>query len=136
MRGLLIYGAAGVVIGAALHYVGVSPLVKRIWTPSWAVFSAGWAAIFLAFFYYVVDVRGWRRWAFPFLVVGMNSIAMYVIVHISEEYTTAALKTHLGRSIFQAFGAVYEPILIGAASLLIFWLMLFWMYRRRIFIRI
>jgi len=136
VRGLLVYGAAGMAIGAALHYVGVSPLVKRIWTPSWAVFSAGWAAIFLAFFYYVVDVRGWHRWAFPFLVVGTNSIAMYVIVHIAEGYTEAALKTHVGRGTFQLFGAAYEPILIGAASLLIFWLMLLWMYRRRIFIRI
>jgi heparan-alpha-glucosaminide N-acetyltransferase len=136
VRGLLVYGAAGVAIGAVLHYAGVSPLVKRIWTPSWAVFSAGWAAIFLAFFYYVIDVRGQRRWTFPFLVVGMNSIAMYVIVHIAEGYTEAALKTHLGRGTFQAFGAAYEPILIGAASLLIFWLMLLWMYRRKIFIRI
>ena len=136
VRGLLLYGASGVAIGAVLHYAGVSPLVKRIWTPSWAVFSAGWAAIFLALFYYVIDVRGWRRWAFPFLVVGMNSIAMYVIVHIAEGYTEAALKTHLGRGTFQLFGAAYEPILIGAASLLIFWLMLLWMYRRRIFIRI
>jgi predicted acyltransferase len=136
LRDLVLYGAAGVSIGAVLHFVGISPLVKRIWTPSWAVFSAGWAAIFLAMFYYVIDVRGWRRWAFPFLVVGMNSIAMYVIVHIAEGYTEAALKTHLGRGTFQLFGATYEPILIGGASLLIFWLMLLWMYRRRIFIRI
>jgi predicted acyltransferase len=136
VRKLLAYGAVGVAIGAVLHYAGVSPLVKRIWTPSWAVFSAGWAAIFLALFYYMVDVRGWRRWALPFLVVGMNSIAMYVIVHIGEGYTAAALKTNLGRGTFQAFGAVYEPIFIGAASLLIFWLILLWMYRRRIFVRI
>ena len=61
---------------------------------------------------------------------------MYVIVHIAEGYTEAALKTHLGRGILQVFGVAYEPILIGGASLLIFWLMLLWMYRRKIFIRI
>ena len=136
VRTLVVYGAAGIALGVALHALGVCPLVKRIWTPSWAVFSAGWAAIFLAFFYYVVDVKGHRRWAFPFLVVGMNSIAMYVIVHVAEHYTAEALRTHLGRGTFQAFGAAYEPILVGAASLLIFWLMLLWMYRRRIYIRI
>jgi heparan-alpha-glucosaminide N-acetyltransferase len=136
LRALLVYGAAGVVLGAVLHFTGVSPLVKRIWTPSWAIFSAGWAALFLALFYWMVDVRGWRRWTLPFLVVGMNSIAMYVIVHVAEGYTAAALRTHLGERAFQLFGAVYAPMLIGGASLLIFWSMLYWMYRRKIFVRI
>jgi heparan-alpha-glucosaminide N-acetyltransferase len=136
VRGLVAYGAAGVALGAALHVLGVCPLVKRIWTPSWAVFSAGWAALFLAFFYYAVDVKGPRRWAFPFLVVGTNSIAMYVLVNAGEKYTEKALHTHLGKGPFAALGAAYEPILTGAAALLIFWLILRWMYRRRIFIRI
>jgi predicted acyltransferase len=136
LRALLVYGAAGVVLGAVLHFAGICPLVKRIWTPSWAIFSAGWAALFLALFYWVVDVRGWRRWTLPFLVVGMNSIAMYVIVHIAEGYTAAALRTHLGKGTFQVVGPVYEPMLIGGVSLLIFWLMLYWMYRRKIFVKI
>lgn len=136
LRRLAAYGVAGIALGAVLHFAGVCPLVKRIWTPSWAIFSAGWAALFLAFFFYVVDVRGWRRWTLPFLVVGMNSIAMYVIVHVAERYTAEALRTHLGKGTFQLFGAAYEPILVGGTSLLIFWLMLYWMYRRKIFIRI
>ena len=136
LRRLVGYGVAGIVLGAVLHLTGISPLVKRIWTPSWTIFSAGWAAVFLAFFYWIIDVRASRRWAFPFLVVGMNSIAMYVIVHIAERYAAEALRTHLGKETFQAFGAVYEPILIGGASLLIFWLILYWMYKRNIFLRI
>ena len=136
LRALVVYGAAGIALGAALHFAGICPLVKRIWTPSWAIFSAGWAALFLALFHWMVDVRGWRRWSFPFLVVGVNSIAMYVIVHVAEHYTAEALRTHLGRGTLQAFGAAYEPILVGGASLLIFWLMLYWMYRRKLFIRI
>ena len=136
VRRLLVYGVAGIALGAALHFAGVVPLVKRIWTPSWAIFSAGWAAVFLAFFYHVIDVRGWRRWPFPFLVVGMNSIAMYVIVHVAEGWMRDAFHTHLGRGPLQAFGVAYEPIVVGALSLIVFWLMLYWMYRRRIFIRI
>jgi heparan-alpha-glucosaminide N-acetyltransferase len=136
LRLLLVYGAAGVVIGGALHLLGVSPLVKRIWTPSWAIFSAGWAAIFLALFYYVVDLKGYRRWSFPFLVVGMNSIAMYTLVHVGERYTAESLQIHLGRGPFEAFGEVYAPILLGAATLAIFWAIMFWMYHRKIFIRI
>ncbi|PYP76249.1 MAG: DUF5009 domain-containing protein [Gemmatimonadetes bacterium] len=136
LRALLGYGAAGIALGAALHLAGICPLVKRIWTPSWAIFSAGCAALFLALFYWIIDMRGWRRWTFPFLVVGMNSIAMYVLVHIGEDYAAEALHTHLGKGALQGFGAAYEPIVVGGASLLIFWLMLYWMYRRKIFIRI
>jgi heparan-alpha-glucosaminide N-acetyltransferase len=136
LRALVAYGAAGIALGAALHFAGICPLVKRIWTPSWAIFSAGWATLFLALFYWMIDVRGWRRWTFPFLVVGVNSIAMYVIVHLAEHYTAEALRTHLGKGAFRAFGAAYEPILVGGTSLLVFWLMLYWMYRRKLFIRI
>ncbi|WP_025410778.1 acyltransferase family protein [Gemmatirosa kalamazoonensis] len=135
-RRLVGYGLAGIALGAALHALGVCPLVKRIWTPSWAVFSAGWSAVFLAAWYYVVDVRGHTRWTFPLVVVGTNSIAMYVLVHVGEKYTAEALRIHLGTAIFDALGAPYRPILVGAATLAVFWLVLFWMYRRRIFIRI
>jgi len=50
LRALVVYGAAGIALGALLHYAGICPLVKRIWTPSWAIFSAGWATLFLALF--------------------------------------------------------------------------------------
>jgi heparan-alpha-glucosaminide N-acetyltransferase len=61
---------------------------------------------------------------------------MYVLVHVGEKYTAGALRIHLGRPTFRALGAVYEPILVGAATLAIFWLILLWMYRRKLFIRI
>ena len=137
VRRLVIYGAAGVALGTALHYAGVCPLVKRIWTPSWAVFSAGWSALFLAFYYWAIDVKGWRGWTFPFVVVGMNSIAMYVLVNSSvEKYTAKSLHIHLGKGTFEVLGKAYEPILTGAVVLVIYWLTLLWMYRRRVFIRI
>jgi predicted acyltransferase len=136
MRLLLLYGVAGIVAGALLHVLGICPLVKRIWTPSWTLFSAGWVSIFLAGYYYVIDVKGYRRWAFPFLVVGMNSIAMYVLVHVATDYVTRSFQIHLGRAPFEAFGAVYAPILYGAGALLIYWFILLWMYRNRVFVRI
>ena len=133
---LMAFGVLGIVLGLVLHALGIVPLVKRIWTPSWAIFSAGWAVLFLAFFYYVVDLRGYRRWAFPFLVVGMNSIAIYVLVHETTGYITDTLRTHLGNAPFELFGPAFVPITTGAAALLILWLTLYWMYRRRIFLRI
>ena len=76
--GLAGVGVAGLAAGAALHLLGINPIVKRIWTPAWTLFSTGWVVLILAAYYYVVDLRGHRRWTFPLLVVGMNSIAMYV----------------------------------------------------------
>ena len=133
---LAAWGAAGLAIGVVLHGLGICPLVKRIWTPSWAIFSAGWAALFLAAWYALIDLRGWTRWAFPFLVVGMNSIAMYVIVHVADRYTMDALKIHLGTAPFSILGPLFVPVLLGATALAIFWLILLWMYNRRLFIRL
>jgi heparan-alpha-glucosaminide N-acetyltransferase len=135
-RRLVVFGVAGILLGAALHLLGVVPLVKRIWTPSWAIFSAGWAAVFLATFFYAIDMRGYRRWAFPLLVVGMNSIMMYAIVHIATEYMVRAFTIHLGRAPFEVFGPAFAPVLLGAATLTVFWLVLYWMYQRKVFLRI
>jgi heparan-alpha-glucosaminide N-acetyltransferase len=133
---LAAWGAAGIALGLALQALGVCPLVKRIWTPSWAIFSAGWATLFMAGWYAAVDLRGWRRLAFPCLVVGVNSIAMYVIVHVADRYTMDALHTHLGVAPFAILGPAFVPVLTGLAALAIFWLILLWMYRRKIFIRV
>jgi heparan-alpha-glucosaminide N-acetyltransferase len=136
VRTLLAYGVAGLALGAALHALGICPLVKRIWTPSWTLFSAGWVAIFLAGWYYVVDMRGYKRWTFPLLVIGMNSIAMYVLVHVGADYTFQSLRIHLGSGLFEAAGPAFTPVFLGAATLAIFWLILWWMYKRRLFLRI
>jgi heparan-alpha-glucosaminide N-acetyltransferase len=133
---LILYGLIGIGAGAALHLLGICPLVKRIWTPSWTIYSAGWAALILAGLYYVIDVRGYRGWVFPFLVVGMNSIAMYVLVHVAADYIIGSLQIHLGRGIFESLGREIAPVLLGATTLFILWLVLVWMYRRQLFLRI
>ena len=136
VRRLVIYGAAGIALGLALHVLGLCPIVKRIWTPSWTLFSGGCVTLILAAAYWVIDVKGYRRWTFPLLVVGMNSIAMYVLVHVATEYMARSLRIHFGTAPFEAFGAVFAPILYGAVTLFIFWVILLWMYRRKVFIRI
>ena len=136
MRRLVIFGVAGIAAGAAIHALGICPIVKRIWTPSWTLFSTGWVVLLLAACYYVIDLKGYRRWVLPFLVVGMNSIAMYVLVHVATDYVTRSLRIHVGPAPFETFGAVFAPVLYGACALLLFWLILFWMYRRRVFVRI
>lgn len=138
---LLVAGLVGITAGVLLHVLGICPVVKRIWTPAWVLFSGGWCCWLLAFFYGTIDVLGRRyktarRWAFPFVVVGMNSIAIYCLVHLFDRFIINSLYIHLGHKPFQLLGAVHEPLLVGAATLAIFYLILLWMYRRHLFIRI
>ena len=84
----------------------------------------------------MLDFLGVRFWAFPLRVIGMNSIAAYCIGRLFEGFIGDSLNTHLGRDVFEVLGAPYEPLLHGAAVLLVLWLILFWMYRRKMFLRI
>ena len=124
------------VLGAVISWLGLCPIVKRIWTPSWALYSGGWCLLLLALFYAVIDVAGFKGWSFPLVVIGLNSIAAYCIAHLFEDFVGRSLDTHLGTGVFQAFGAAGQPLLRGAATLLVFWLILLWMYRRKFFLRI
>jgi predicted acyltransferase len=129
-------GIGGLVLGYGLHYLGVCPLVKRIWTPSFALASGGWCFLILAALYQVIDIAKLRAWAFPLVVIGMNSIAIYVMDWTISGFVVETIKTHLGQDVFSVFGEAYESLVSGSAVLTVFWLILYWMYRRRIFLRI
>jgi heparan-alpha-glucosaminide N-acetyltransferase len=133
---LSVTGLACLIAGFALDYFGICPSVKRIWTPAWTLYSGGWCFLFMAAFYGVIDVQNIRAWAFPLVVIGMNSIAAYCIAHLFDAFIKKSLLTHLGAGIFQVLGPELEPLLLGLAILLVFWLILFWMYRRKLFLRI
>jgi predicted acyltransferase len=130
--GLVVAGALCLGIGALADHT-VCPSVKRIWTPSWAVFSTGWTLWMLAGCYWLIDIRGWRAWAFPFVVVGMNSIAMYCMAQLLTGWIKNTLKTHIGQNIFDG---TYGPILASVSALAVLWLVCYWMWRRRVFLRI
>lgn len=136
LRWLIVAGAIGVVSGWLLNALGICPLVKRIWTPSFTLWSGGLCFLFLAAFHYVVDLKGWQKWAFPLVILGMNSIAAYCADWLWMSFVSEALVRHLGHGPFLLFGPAYEPLLLGAATLFVLWLILYWMYRRRIFLRI
>jgi predicted acyltransferase len=136
MKRLLAAGGLGIAAGLLLHFTGICPVVKRIWTPSWTLFSGGLCFLFLAGFSWVVDVKGYRRWAFPLVVIGTNSIAAYMIAHLFDEFIIGSLRIHLGAEFFQFLGTGLEPLLRGLAVLLIYWVLLFWMYRRKLFLKV
>ena len=129
-------GCIGLAVGWGLGELGICPVVKRIWTPSWVLFSGGWCFLFLAGFYAVLDIMRVRFWAFPLRVIGMNSIAAYCMAGLWESFIARNLTIHLGKEPFALIGHAYEPLLHGAGVLLVLWLILFWMYRRKLFLRI
>ncbi|MDF1815681.1 MAG: DUF5009 domain-containing protein [Verrucomicrobiales bacterium] len=133
---LVIYGAAGVAAGVILHFAGICPLVKKTWTPGFTLYSGGWCLLILAALYYMIDIKGWSRWTFPFVVVGMNSIAMYIMLWLSSGRINETLQKHLGSGYAGFFGSGLEPLLQNIATGLVLWLVCFWMYRRKIFLRI
>ena len=136
LQGLELAGVALTFAGLLLQWLHISPIVKRIWTPSYTLYSGGLVILMLAAFHAVIEWKSWRRWAFPFFVIGANSIAAYVMSWTMEHFVASALVRHIGPGPFAVLGAPFEPVLRGLAVVLVFWGILFWMYRRRIFLRI
>ncbi|MSU48940.1 MAG: hypothetical protein EXS37_07630 [Opitutus sp.] len=132
IRTLIIAGLALTAAGALAGFT-VCPIVKRIWTPSWALYSGGLVVWILAAFYWVIDVAGGRKWAHIFVVVGMNSIAIYLMSQLMRPWVGDVLKTHLGAGLFSG---TYGPVARESLTVLLFWLACWWMYRRKIFLRI
>jgi predicted acyltransferase len=136
VKKFLIAGALLMAAGLLLHFTGICPIVKRIWTPAWTLFSGGVCFWFLAAFSWIIDVKGYRKWAFPLVVVGMNSIAAYLIAHLWEDFLITNLHVNFGYQIFRIFGMGLEPLMLGITVMLLYWFTLYWMYKKKLFLRI
>lgn len=133
---LTLAGVVCLTAGFALDHFGVCPSVKRIWTPAWVLFSGGWCFLLLALFYAVNDMSNHTAWSYPLRIIGMNPIAAYLLSHLIEGFIRSSFTTFLGKDFFRIAGDAYEPLLSGLAILAIYWLILFWMERRKIFLRV
>ncbi len=89
----------------------------------------------LAAFYWAVEVQGWRRWTFPLVVVGMNSIAAYVIGNAFGGWFRSATRAWVGL-LAPVLGPVWLPVLQHALFALTAWAVLLWLYRRRVFFKV
>lgn len=136
VRWLLLAGALGLAAGWSLNTLGICPSVKRIWTPSWTLFSGGWCFLLLAALYVLMDIGGWQKWAYWLRVFGMNSIFAYCIAHLWDGFIRDAFSIHFGEQVFETFGKNYQPFYSGAMVLLVYWLILWWMARQKIFVKI
>jgi predicted acyltransferase len=128
MKTIGLVGLSGVVLGWALN--PVIPIVMKIWTTSYGLASAGFACLMFLVFYWLVDVRGYRKLALPFLVIGMNAVAIYMSESIIPWSNIVAIFTH---SLAGTLGS-FTPLFHAIAVLTIEWLVLYWMYKRKIFL--
>ena len=110
-----------------------NPMVKRLWTSSFTLYSAGWVFLLLAAFYWLVEVQGWRKPMFPLLILGMNSIFVYSVSMVLYGWLDRAVGVFSGR--FTSAG-MFSPVLQATAVLLVMWYLCYWLYKRRIFLRI
>jgi len=120
-------------VGAQLEPYTVLPVVKRIWTPSWAVLSGGWVLILLSVFYWLVEVRGMRRLVYPLVVVGANSLVIYLLHSLCAGWITENLHKHLPED---AFPTYWTPVIERCGVLFVLWLVCWWLYKQKAFIKL
>ena len=126
----------GILIAVGLMHFDIVPMVKKIWTPSFALFSGGCCMAWLYVLHLICDVRNWSRWALPFVIIGANSILIYILSWTVASPIEAMLKRHLGNTPFEVLGPEYARHLLGACTLTLLFAVLVWLYRRKAFIKI
>ncbi|HTN68444.1 MAG TPA: DUF5009 domain-containing protein [Dysgonamonadaceae bacterium] len=133
-RKALIMAAAGLILlGVAQLWNLDFPINKNLWSSSFVLHTGGISLLFMSLFYYIIDVLGYTRWAFFFKVIGMNSILIYISGRfINWGYTTNALFEWLG----QLFGEPYSVVVLGICAIIVKWMFLYLLYKKKIFLRV
>lgn len=128
--GLTFAGLACVAAGYLWGFV--FPIIKIIWTSSYTLFSGGWCLILLALFYWLIDVKGYRKWTLFFVVIGVNPITIYFLqrfVNFGDiaEFFLAGVANNAGQ---------IAPLVLPLGVLAVKWLFLWFLYRHKIFFKV
>jgi len=144
--GLFVGGAICVAVGWAWN--AFFPINKALWTSSYVLFTGGLALQFLALCYWIIDIKGYRRWAKPFEIFGVNAIALYVgagimadllgLIKVSgADGTKVSLGSWIYSNLFASWASPVNASLAFAIAFVLVWLGLMWiLYRRKIFIKV
>ncbi|HQJ75733.1 MAG TPA: DUF5009 domain-containing protein [Bacteroidota bacterium] len=146
---LFVYGSLLMVLGVILDIW--FPFNKLLWSSSYVIYTTGLALNFLSVIYYLVDIKGYKKWAFPFIVFGSNAIAVFflssltakllglikVTTLIGDEVKIISLKTFIYTNFFKGYLSDYNSSLLYALSYLAIWFFIMYiLYKKRIFIKI
>ena len=132
---LLAVGLAAAGLAMAFAFGPYSlPVNKPVWTSSFALVVGGISAGLLALFYWIIDIRGWRRWGFFFKVIGMNAITVYILVRTVFNWQFES------QYFFGGIASLLPPavgeFVTQAGMMALIWLFLYWLYRKGIFLRV
>jgi predicted acyltransferase len=124
-------GGGIVSLAGGLLWGTTFPIITRLWTSSYVLYSNGWAMLLFALFYWIIDVRGYRKWAFPLVVIGMNAITIYLLQNLFDfsqfsNIFVGGLANHAGH---------YRILVTGSGVFLAEWLLLYFLYRQKIFLK-
>jgi predicted acyltransferase len=131
MKVIAISAAACLSLGLIIH--PWNPIIKRICTTSFTLYSTGWILLMLLAFYWLIEVKGYRRWTFPLVVIGANSIFVYSIDNILREWLNRAVGVFTLN--FQWLGD-FAPVAQTCTVLLVMWYLCYWLYQRKIFFKL
>jgi len=117
----------------AIGYVTsfVVPVVMKMWTTSYGLMSAGCACLMLLFFYWLIDILGYRKWAFPLTVIGMNAIFIYMFTSLIHLDPIVDVFTQGIVRVLPNSALLFQQVAVLAVE----WFILFWMYKRKIFLK-
>jgi len=131
IRRLLILGLVGVVAGLLWNFI--FPINKHLWSSSFILLTSGLAFLLLAAFYWIIDVKGFKSWAFFFRVIGMNSLVMYLAYRFIDFDRSSYL---LFSGLYEHTAATWHPVFNALGGLLIAWLLLYFLWRKKVFVKV
>ncbi len=134
---LVMAGVAGLVAGYSLDLFNITPIIKKIATSSFVLASGGWAILVLCFFYWLMDVKKeFTEGSKFFIIVGMNSIFIYLFMHVGGAGILSAIFTPFTNALFSWGGALTVGIMTSLAVWAALWYICYWLYKNRLFISI
>jgi len=133
---LVIAGIVGLIVGFGLDYLSITPIIKKIATASFVFASGGWAILALTFSYWMIDVKKIAADSVFFIVVGMNCIFIYLLFSVGGARILYDMYKPFVSEVFAWSGPVFNGILVSAAVWASLWYICYWMYKRKIFIKI
>lgn len=135
---LIVYGGMALLLGYFLNWTGYDPIIKRICTASFVLVSGGWALLTLALFYWLVDIKGSKKWIWLFTIVGMNPIFIYLFMETAGKRWLLDFSASFISDGLVRLGTTEELAFFinSLVVLALAWGLCYWLYKKKIFIKI